>query len=663
MKRVFAHIGFSTALTLIILNLVSVEWALVILSVASVLFLASLVIDKTRKAVSVPLCISCVIFACLLFVSNYYGNFVKQTSLNNQSADAEFYIVDIEKEYNTGYLYTVKTKSISADNAPQDIKLYLDSNTKINADYYEIIKGNVKFEAIADNGFDSHGSFADNVFLTAKLNSYEATGKRVKSLNKGILACRLDVKETFKRQLPKDEGALALALVTGDKSALRSEIIEDFRQCGASHLMAVSGLHLSVVSISLYWILKKIRVPKIPRIALSIIAILFYAALAGFSKSVIRAGIMMSVLYIGRAFKQKSDSLNSLGIAVFIICLNPYAVTDAGVLLTVTAALGVITISNEIKKLIITKNKALDFFFSALSVSFSVFVTTFPVMYFLFGTVSVVGIFLNIVLIPIAEAALVSSAALALFRGALYISLVLREISKAATALILAIVKYCASLSYSLLRINSVEIGLAICGVFVIFGIAFMIKKKNTFKIAAVLSAFIMIVTPLASSFVNKDNMFVREVGGYKGTAYILYDEEYAVVVGVEDGVQYNLIKGIIESSQLDVLMVIDTEKSDYSKKLTEIARVDNYIIKPDDSGVDEINCNNIIKICDFDIDLLPYLNIKYSYNQKTKDCLVSARIYNSSFMLGSQTKNDYDIVYTVGSGGYKHWRINKWLK
>jgi hypothetical protein len=57
MKRVFAHIGFSFALALIILNFLNVKWALAAAIAAGALFVVSLLIPKTRKAVAVPLCL------------------------------------------------------------------------------------------------------------------------------------------------------------------------------------------------------------------------------------------------------------------------------------------------------------------------------------------------------------------------------------------------------------------------------------------------------------------------------------------------------------------------------------------------------------------------------------------------------------------------------
>ena len=72
MKRVFAHIGFSFAITLIMLNFLEIEAAFVILAIASVAFAVSVLVRKTRRSVSVPLCMFMAVLAGVIFISNYY---------------------------------------------------------------------------------------------------------------------------------------------------------------------------------------------------------------------------------------------------------------------------------------------------------------------------------------------------------------------------------------------------------------------------------------------------------------------------------------------------------------------------------------------------------------------------------------------------------------
>ena len=71
MKRVFAHIGFSSALTLLILNLVSVRFVPVITAGLAAVFAASLALKKYRQAAAVPVCLGSALFACLLFMFVY----------------------------------------------------------------------------------------------------------------------------------------------------------------------------------------------------------------------------------------------------------------------------------------------------------------------------------------------------------------------------------------------------------------------------------------------------------------------------------------------------------------------------------------------------------------------------------------------------------------
>ena len=504
MKRVFAHIGFSFAITLIILNVFTIKAALAVLMIAGAAFAVTSAVKKTRRAVSFPLCAFSAFLACVLFISSYYGTFLPQKALDGKTAEGEFYIVDVDKsasgEY---YYYTVKTLSIDSEGAPQNIKTKITSFNKIDADYYQVMKGTLRFRLSAENGFDSYGDFGDGIFLTSSLKSFEITDKKISSPYKYILYLRDHIKNLVKTQIGGDEGGFILAMLIGDKSGLSSEIKDNFRASGASHIMAVSGLHLAVLSGTVYWLLKKIRMPKVPRIILSFIAVFFYMALAGFSKSIVRAGIMMIILLAGRLFNEKSDSLNSLGFAVFIICLNPYAVTDAGASLTVTAVLGLLTVNPIISRGYKPKSKLIKYPYEILTASLSVFITTLPVLYFTFGYVSFIGVFLNIVMIPLAQFSLIISFVMVIFQWISPALFVTSFIAKNSASLILFITEKCALLPFAVRYIDTPEVGLAIAAVLFMFGVAFIFGIKKTLKTCAVISVALAIIILLVSMMVQ----------------------------------------------------------------------------------------------------------------------------------------------------------------
>ena len=113
------------------------------------------------------------------------------------------------------------------------------------------------------------------------------------------------LKITITLHLKNDTGALSLALLTGDKSLLSDETYSYFTDCGTSHIMAVSGLHTSVICMGFYVLLKNLGVKRNLRTILSVLVLLFYVAMTNFSVSVIRCAIMICVLLFARLKNKK----------------------------------------------------------------------------------------------------------------------------------------------------------------------------------------------------------------------------------------------------------------------------------------------------------------------------------------------------------------------
>ncbi|MCH5317169.1 MAG: ComEC/Rec2 family competence protein [Eubacterium sp.] len=677
MKRVFAHIGFSFAITLIVLNVFSIDAAFVILGVTGAAFAVSMIFDKLRKGASIPLCAASAFLACVLFLSVYYGTFIPQSKLDGKTANAEFYIIDFNENAESGrFYYTVKTISVDLDGAPQSFKTEFSSDERLSVDYYLLIKGELTFHLSAENGFDSYGDFGEGIFLSSKLNFYQITNETISSPNKYVLHIRDSIKAFIEREFDRDRDGLILALLIGDKTLLSGEVKNNFIVSGTSHIMAVSGLHLAVLSGSLYWLLKKMRTPKVPAVMISVISTCFYMALCGFSKSITRAGIMMLILLLGKLFDEKSDSLNSLGLAVFIICLNPFAVTDSGALLTVTAVLGLITVNKELVKLFkpkskLAKSKLAKYTVSALLASVSVFITTLPVLYATFGYVSVIGVFLNIVMIPIAQFTMITAFLATAFQWLAPLLFVFKMFAGGGAGAMLFITEKCAQLPFALRNISTPAIGLAIAAALLLFGIVFIIGKKNLLKPCAAISLVLAVAILSVSAAMEYNSVFVREIGGYYTTAVVVYDRNNAVIIGVNDYQQYSTAKIIVKTNGLNVSMIIDTSSSDYSKRLTRELDVLNYVTDGDAQG---INCSNIVKTSDFTVDLWQSLNVKYYHDGRNAH--ITFKVYNNVFringgkmfesgegVINTRYLYEHDVLYTVNEYGISERRLNLWLK
>lgn len=674
MKRVFAHIGFSFAITLVLLNFLKIEAAFVILAIASVAFAVSVLFRKTRISLSVPLCMFMAVLASVIFVSNYYFSFLPQKSLDSETVTAEIYIVDLEEIKNDSYYYTVKTSYIGRDNSPQNIKINIKSETKIDADYYQKVKGSIRLSLVAENGFDSYGSFGNGIYLSGSLLKFDVTDENVFSINKFILDQRENIKDFVNANIKSPESSVIIALLIGDKSEIQKQINENFKYSGVSHIMAVSGLHLAVFSGAVLFLLKKLKIPKIPEIFITLACVVFYMALAGFSKSILRSGIMMIVLLCGKLLNERSDTLNSLGLAVFIICLNPYTVTDAGALLTVTAVLGLVVINPILAKLYKPKTIIFTYIHKTVCVSVSVFITTLPVVCITFGYVSLFGIILNIIIIPLSQIALVSSLLMILFSWFNPFLFVFSLLSRLSASVMIFVTDKTADIPYAVADVSENKILLAIGAVFIIFGISFLFKSKTLVKRATVIALAVFIAVISVSDLIESNNIYVKEINGYYSTSVVIYDRKNAVIIGINDSSQYYSVSNMIKSKNLHISMIFDINDSEYSKKLANKFGALNYVCDNENARYLN-NCDNFFSYEDFEVDLWKQLNVKYKSDKMNK--YVCLKIYDAEFMcikkcecknsdnniIYLNDKSDYDVVYTVNEDGFTERRLNEWQK
>ncbi|MGN0528527.1 MAG: ComEC/Rec2 family competence protein, partial [Eubacterium sp.] len=423
MKRIFAHIGFSMAVCLIVLNLIEFKYVYVITAGLAIIFVASLVISKFRKALAVPVCLGSALFACAVFITVMLCSVNVQSNLAYETAQTQFYVTELPEKTDSGYVYEAKTVSIEENGAPQNIKIRIKSEAPINAQPYQVVSAVLTFYKTGDNAYSSVGKWGEGIYLTSKINGfYTVTDKNVFSLNKYILKVRKSIISTIKNNLGENASAVAIALLTGDKSYLPDDVYNYFKMAGATHIMAVSGIHLTVISGAFLFILKRLKVNDRIIAVLTILICIFCAGIAGFSKSVDRAAIMMCILMTGNLLKRRGDTLNSLGAAAAVMCLNPFAVSDVGAVLSVLSVLSLVTLypllmsklndsySDKTDFKALLKN-AMVKVIKSTAVSLCVTVFTLPAMYVFFGYVSIAGILSNILVVPLGSISMILSLA------------------------------------------------------------------------------------------------------------------------------------------------------------------------------------------------------------------------------------------------------------
>lgn len=640
MKRVFAVLGFSLSVCLIVLNLINPKYILII-SIGLVLLLsASLLLNKYREALVLPLCISSCLLACFLMLFNLYSVAHPQLALDGETVDIAFYATDTPKVAADGSkVFDAKIVSLNKENAPQNINVIMYAKTDCKITPYEVMTARAELSSFCDKAFDSKGYWADRVFLFANAEAVNYTDIKIKNASSLMFRARENIANRFISSIDGDNGALAVALITGDKSYISYETKEAFSLAGASHIMAISGLHLSVAAGSVMFVLKKLRASKQIQGAAGIAVCLLYMALAGFTGSVTRAGIMLIVMSLGLVFSKRSDALNSLGLAVFLMCLNPFTVCDVGTALSVTAVLSLLTVYPHFKipyspkdpyNLTVRERFASVFvkWISGFFISLVIVLCTMPVMYIFFGYVSIAAPITNLVIVPLGSLSMTLSAMGTFIDLSFAINFV--------NSLIIGFVKWFVSVGGGVVGLLSPShIGLALAGAFLIFALFFFGWDRFSLKpCISIALSLVLAVSVLDFAYMkNTALLYFAEKG-----AYVINYKGYTIVGEVDDASDYRQVKAFLRSNRWDIdYLTVDNNTCYYSLLLADSVNTNRLIAY--ELNDDIINSDAYQKIEEYNkFNLRLAEDFKMYYNFGT----VSYDIKSVSFSVGT---NNGDIV------------------
>lgn len=244
-------------------------------------------------------------------------------------------------------------------------------------------------------------AIADNIFLRAYSTNFTLLNQEttVKSVIYSLKSTIFD--KIFSSTDNKDAAGILYAFLTGDRAYVSSDTFSSFQAAGASHILALSGLHTGIILLILSRLLDLFRASRTIKFILISLFLILFCIFTGFSPSIIRASVIAGVLLFCSAAGFRYDLLNSLSLAATIILLfNPYRLFDVSFLLSFSAVLGIACLPN-----IHIKNKLLSKLYSSLSVTVGATVFTLPLSLYFFSATSVVSIIFNLIMVPIASLA------------------------------------------------------------------------------------------------------------------------------------------------------------------------------------------------------------------------------------------------------------------
>jgi competence protein ComEC len=239
-------------------------------------------------------------------------------------------------------------------------------------------------------GFDYQQYLAfRNIFhqVFLKSSDYEVVGATNHNKFKSrLLEVRFWVIKKLRKHIkPAREAGVAEALLIGYRADLDKELVQAYSNTGVVHIIAISGLHLGMIYLSLVWLLKPfkraswIRWGK-PLIILTVLWL--FTLLAGAVPSILRSAVMFSFIAVGDALNRRSSIYNTLASSAFVmLCINPYYLWDIGFQLSYAAVLSIVSFQKPVYQWLYVKNKVLDFFWklTAVTISFNHYCRCSPI--------------------------------------------------------------------------------------------------------------------------------------------------------------------------------------------------------------------------------------------------------------------------------------------
>lgn len=204
-----------------------------------------------------------------------------------------------------------------------------------------------------------------------------------------------------KEILPNETYSMVTGILIGEKNDIDEEITKNFSKASISHILAISGTHVSYIILGITYILIKIKTPKRGSYLITIFILAMFMVTTRFSPSVVRAVIMSVIMLFGKVIYRKQDTLNSISVSLLIILIfNPYAIMDIGLQLSYLGTLGILFLNKIITNFLnIFLSKKIA---TMLAVTISAQIMIFPVMIIKFNIISTMFILSNIVAVPLA---------------------------------------------------------------------------------------------------------------------------------------------------------------------------------------------------------------------------------------------------------------------
>lgn len=290
----------------------------------------------------------------------------------------------------------------------QDDKSYQESNILIYDDTFSqvpigktiCVRGKITpFERARNPGnFDQQLYYAkQNIYGFVWSEEMMSISGEENWLLERLYQIRQRWKAVLQENMSEENGAVLSAMLLGERSEMDADLKEQYQQAGISHVLAISGLHISFIGLGIYKVIRRSGASYASAGVLAMLVLSMYVLMLGFSVSVIRAFVML-LLRIGADMTGRVyDMLTALMLAATIIVrYQPLYLTDGAFYMSHGAILGILVVLPQIKK-IFPKSIWLEGTYAGLAIN----MTLFPVLLWFYFEFSIFSMLMNLAVIPL----------------------------------------------------------------------------------------------------------------------------------------------------------------------------------------------------------------------------------------------------------------------
>lgn len=241
--------------------------------------------------------------------------------------------------------------------------------------------------------------------------------------------------------LSQEAFSISSALLMGYDDEIENDILQSFSHSGTLHILSVSGMHTGVLYAILIFIFSKFdkfdRYKKL-KCLFVILSLLLFVGVTGFSPSVLRAVLMLSLVMLGKTFYKQGNSYNTLLLSAFLLLLyNPNLIKDAGFLLSYFAVLGIMYFYPVLNRMYVFENKIIQWLWTSVLISVAATLFTLPVSLYYFHQFPVWFAISNLVIIPISMFIMLASVLVLMFYKIVIVNQVVVYVINTSTSLML----------------------------------------------------------------------------------------------------------------------------------------------------------------------------------------------------------------------------------